>query len=58
MSTEQAMQQIDTKLDEIDELLGELPLRGDKRKQLSAMVFKFWEELEDELNMMSSDWEG
>lgn len=53
-----AAQQIDTKLDEIDELLGELPISKDKRRQLSAMVFKFWEELEDELNVMSSDWTG
>lgn len=58
MSTDRILSQIDAKIDEIDELLGDLSIRNDKRKRLSAMLFEFWEQLEDETEMMSSDWEA
>lgn len=58
MSTDRILSQIDAKIDEIDELLGDLSIRNDKRKRLSAMLFDFWEQLEDETEMMSSDWEA
>ena len=58
MSTDRILSQIDAKIDEIDELLGDLSIRNDKRKRLSAMLFDFWEQLEDEMEMMSSDWEA
>lgn len=48
---------IDSALDTIDELLSELPLRNDKRKMLSSLLYQFWEQLEDELIMPSADWE-
>ena len=52
------LSQIDAKIDEIDELLGDLSIRNDKRKRLSAMLFDFWAQLEDEMEMMSADWEA
>ena len=58
MSTDRILSQIDAKIDEIDELLGDLSIRNDKRKRLSAMLFDFWEQLEDEMEMMSADWEA
>lgn len=58
MSTDQILSQIDSKIDEIDALLGDLQIRNDKRKRLSAMLFDFWEQLEDEMEMMSADWEA
>lgn len=58
MSTDRILSLIDAKIDEIDELLGDLSIRNDKRKRLSAMLFDFWEQLEDETEMMSSDWEA
>lgn len=58
MTTDKTLSQIDTKIDEIDALLGDLQMRNDKRKRLSALLFDFWEQLEDELEMMSSDWEA
>ena len=58
MSTDRILSQIDAKIDEIDELLGDLSIRNDKRKRLSAMLFDFWEQLEDETEMMSADWEA
>lgn len=58
MTNEQTLQLIDAKIDEIDELLGDLSIRNDKRKRLSAMLFDFWEQLEDEMEMMSADWEA
>ena len=48
---------INDQLDAIDELLSELPLRNDKRKMLSSMLYQFQEQLEDETTMMSADWE-
>ena len=58
MNNEKILVQIDAKIDEIDELLGDLSIRNDKRKRLSAMLFEFWAQLEDELEMMSADWEA
>ena len=58
MTNEKTLQLIDSKIDEIDELLGDLQMRNDKRKRLSAMLFDFWEQLEDETEVMSSDWEA
>ena len=58
MTNEKTLQLIDSKIDEIDELLGDLQMRNDKRKRLSAMLFDFWEQLEDEMEMMSADWEA
>lgn len=58
MNNEKILIQIDAKIDEIDELLGDLSIRNDKRKRLSAMLFEFWAQLEDELEMMSADWEN
>ena len=58
MTNEKTLQLIDAKIDEIDELLGDLSIRNDKRKRLSAMLFDFWEQLEDEMEMMSADWEA
>ena len=58
MNNEKILSQIDAKIDEIDELLGDLSIRNDKRKRLSAMLFDFWAQLEDEMEMMSADWEA
>ena len=58
MNRDPVLDQIDQKIDELDELLGELHLRNDKRKQLSKILFSFFEQLEDELDMMSADWEA
>lgn len=58
MTNEQILNQIDAKIDEIDALLGDLSIRNDKRKRLSAMLFDFWDQLEDEMEMMSADWEA
>ena len=58
MTNEKTLQLIDSKIDEIDELLGDLQMRNDKRKRLSAMLFDFWTQLEDEMEMMSADWEA
>ena len=58
MNNEKILTQIDAKIDEIDALLGDLQMRTDKRKRLSAMLFDFWEQLEDETEVMSSDWEA
>ena len=58
MITVKILNQIDAKIDEIDALLGDLQMRTDKRKRLSAMLFDFWEQLEDEMDVRSCDWEG
>ena len=58
MTTVKILNQIDAKIDEIDELLGDLQMRTDKRKRLSSMLFDFWEQLEDEMDVQSCDWEA
>ena len=55
---EQDLETIDQKIDEIDEILGDLPLRKDKIKRLSSLLYQFYAELEEELEVMSSDWEA
>ena len=58
MNNEKILIHIDAKIDEIDALLGDLQMRNDKRKRLSAMLFDFWEQLEDEMDVQSCDWEA
>ncbi len=57
MSRTDTLNKIDEQLDVIDAMLGDLPLRNDKRKMLSSLLYQFWEQLEDELTMTSADWE-
>ena len=52
------LQQLDEKLDEVDEIIMSLPIRADKKKRISALVYQLYSEAESEIEMMSSDWEA
>ena len=52
------LQELDLKLDELDEIIMSLPIRADKKKRISSMVYEIYSEAESEIEMMSSDWEN
>jgi len=52
------LQMLDEKLDEVDEIIMSLPIRADKKKRISALVYQLYSEAESEIEMMSSDWEA
>ena len=55
---DQTLQDLDEKLDEVDEIIMSLPIRGDKKKRISALVYEIYTETESEIEMMSADWEA
>jgi len=55
---DQTLQDLDEKLDEVDEIIMSLPIRGDKKKRISALVYQIYSETEAEIEVMSSDWEA
>lgn len=55
---DQTLQDLDEKLDELDEIIMSLPLRADKKKRISALVYEIYTETEAEIEMMSADWEA
>jgi phosphoglycerate dehydrogenase-like enzyme len=54
----QQLEQLDQLLDQVDELVMNLPIRADKRKMISSKVYDIYAEAEAELEVMSSDWEA
>lgn len=55
---EQTLENLDRKLDEVDELIMDLPIRADKKKRISSLVYAIYTEVEAEVEVMSADWEA
>jgi uncharacterized coiled-coil DUF342 family protein len=54
--TLQLLEQIDSKLDEIEELIQKLPLNPAVREQLVNRVYDFWTEIEETVDLAPTDW--
>jgi hypothetical protein len=57
MRTEDTLNEIDEKLDEVDALIQQLPLNPAVKKQLSAKVYDLWTEIEGCIDLTPTDWE-
>lgn len=52
-----AIQEIDTKLDEIEELLIGLPIRPGQKKIIVQMIYDLYTEIEDAVEVSAVDFE-
>ena len=52
------LEDIDTKLDEVEELLHKLPLNPAVRAQLINRVYEMWTEVEDAMDLAPTDWQA
>jgi hypothetical protein len=56
-TVDQILEQLDTTLDRVDELLHELPVSPARKKQLTAMVYDLWMEVEEDMRLRPSDFD-
>jgi hypothetical protein len=55
MQTQDILEAIDTKLDEVDELIMELPLPDSIKRKLCENLYTLWEQVEAEMDLKSTD---
>jgi hypothetical protein len=46
---------LDNLLDDVDELINELPLSNERKHQLTSMIYTLWMEIEDDMATRPSD---
>ena len=56
--TLEVLEEIDAKLDEVEELLHELPLNPAVRAQLVNRVYAMWTEIEETVDLAPTDWQA
>jgi len=57
MTVEHDIQAIDTKLDEIEELLSGLPIRTGQKRVIVQMIYDLYAEIEDAVELSAVDYE-
>ena len=55
--TNEVLEELDAKLDEIDMLIHQLPLKDSVKNKMIDTIFALWEEIEDNLDMTPVDYE-
>jgi len=56
--TLELLEEIDSKLDEVEELLQKLPLNPAVRAQLVNRVYDMWTEIEETVDLAPTDWQA
>lgn len=51
------LEELDAKLDELEELINRLPLKSAVKAQLVNNIYAMWEEIEDNMDMTPVDFE-
>ena len=54
-TVDQTLEQLDNMLDDVDELINELPLSNERKHQLTSMIYTLWMEIEDDMATRPSD---
>jgi len=54
-TVDQTLEQLDNLLDDVDELINELPLSNERKHQLTSMIYTLWMEIEDDMATRPSD---
>jgi hypothetical protein len=57
MKRDEILEELDAKLDEIDMLIHQLPLKDSVKAKMIDTIFALWEEIEDNLDMTPVDYE-
>jgi hypothetical protein len=55
-TVDQTLEQLDNLLDDVEELLQELPLSDSRKNQLASIVYDLWMEVEHDMELRPSDW--
>jgi hypothetical protein len=55
MSIQETLESIDSKLDEVDELIMSMPLQNSVKKQLTAHLYTMYAELEEAVELRPAD---
>ena len=54
-TTADILETLDNKLDEVDELIMQLPLQESVKKKLSSQVYELWMQVEEEIELKATD---
>jgi hypothetical protein len=57
MKRDDILEELDAKLDEIDMLIHQLPLKDSVKAKMIDTIFALWEEIEDNLDMTPVDFD-
>lgn len=49
------LEQLDNTLDRVDELINELPLSNERKRQLISTVYELWLEVEHDMELRPAD---
>ena len=55
LTVDQTLETLDNKLDEVDELIHQLPLSNERKRQLVSMVYDLWMEVEHDMELNPTD---
>lgn len=55
--TDELLEELDIKLDEVDELINRLPLKSAVKAKMINTIYALWEEIEDNMDMTPVDFE-
>ena len=56
-TVDQTLEQLDNTLDTVDELINELPLSNERKRQLTSMVYDLWMEVEHDMELRPADFD-
>ena len=56
-TVDHVLEQLDNTLDRVDELLHELPLSNERKRQLTSMVYDLWMEVEHDMELRPADFD-
>jgi hypothetical protein len=54
-TVDQTLEQLDNLLDDVEELLQELPLSDSRKNQLTSIVYDLWMEVEHDMELRPAD---
>jgi hypothetical protein len=54
-TTADILETLDNKLDEVDELIMQLPLQESVKKKLTSTVYELWMQVEEEIELRATD---
>ena len=57
MQTNDILDRLDNTLDTVDELIQQLPIKAERKKQLTHRVYELWMEIEDDMSVTPGDFE-
>jgi len=55
VTVESTLEALDNKLDEVDELIMQLPLQESVKKKLTSQVYELWMQVEEEIELKATD---